>query len=57
MYMIFTKQITNENILYRMGNSIQCSVVTNQKEFKKRGNISMHIADSLCCTVETNTTS
>jgi len=36
MYMIFTKQITNENVLYRMGNSTQCSVVTNQKELKKR---------------------
>ena len=33
--MILTKQITNENLLYRMGNSTQCSVVTNQKEFKK----------------------
>ena len=35
MYMIFTKQITDENILYRMGNSTQRSVVTNQKELKK----------------------
>ena len=35
MYMIFTKQMTNENILYGMGHSTQCPVVTNQKEFKK----------------------
>ena len=28
----------------------------NGKEIKKRGDICVCIADSLCCTVETNTT-
>ena len=28
----------------------------NGKEIQKRGNICIHIADSLCCTAETNTT-
>ena len=28
----------------------------NGKEIQKRGDICIHIADSLCCTAETNTT-
>ena len=49
-------KITNEN-LYSTGNSTQCSVVTlNGKEIQKRGHICIHIADSFCCTAETNTT-
>ena len=32
------------------------SVDLNRKEIQKRGDICIHIADSLCCTIETNTT-
>ena len=30
------------------------SVDLNRKEIQKRGDICIHIADSLCCTIETN---
>ena len=46
-----------ENLLYSTGSSTQCSVVTKwEGNQKKRGNISVHTADSLCCTAEMNTT-
>ena len=51
------KQITSGNLLYTMGNSTQCSMVPLMgRKSKKRGDICIRIADSLCCTVETNTT-
>ena len=52
---ITKRNITNENLLYSTGNSTQCSVVTWRKS-KKRGDICMHIADSLRWAAETNTT-
>ena len=47
------KQITNENLLHSTGElySALCGDL-NRKEIQKRG----HMADSLCCTTETNTT-
>ena len=51
------KWMTNENLLYSLGNSTWCSVVTKMgKKSKKEGNMCIHIADSLCCPVEINTT-
>ena len=46
---------TNENVLYSRGNSVLCGE-QNGKEIPKRGDICTHMADSLCCTAETNTT-
>ena len=55
--LLYIKQITNKNLLYSTGNSTQCSVVDlNEKEIQKRGDICIHIADSLRCTAETNIT-
>ena len=51
------KQVTNENILQRFREPY--SVLDgdlNGKVIQKRGNICIHIADSLYCTGETNTT-
>ena len=50
-------KITNENLLYSTGNSIQSSVGTKwERNPKKRGYVYIYIADSLCYTSETNTT-
>ena len=49
------KYITNENLLYITGNSVLCGDL-NGKEIQKRGDICIHIADALSCTVETNPT-
>ena len=51
------KQITNENHLYSTGELY--SVLwgdLNGKGIQKRGDICKHIADSLCCTVESSAT-
>ena len=50
--------ITNENLLCTTGNSTALMLCgdLNGKEIQKRGAICVHIADSLCCTVEANTT-
>ena len=51
------KQITNNYLLYSTGNFTQCSLVTYiERKSKKRGDICILIADSFCCTAETNTT-
>ena len=47
------RQITHENLLYSSGNSVLCGDL-NGKE--KRGDLCIHIADSLCSTVATSTT-
>ena len=48
------KWITNENILYRTRHSTQCPVVTEMgRKSNKRGDICIHIPDSLCHTAET----
>ena len=49
------KQGTNENLLYRTGTSVLCGDL-NGKEIQKRGDTYLNIADSLCCTAETNAT-
>ena len=46
--LIYLKWITNKD-------SVLCGDL-NGKEIQKRGDICICIADSLCCTVETNTT-
>ena len=54
LFILCIRQIINENIhreLYSM-----LSGDLNGKEIQKRGDICIRIADSLCCTVETNTT-
>ena len=49
------KQITNKNLLYSTGNSTQDSTMAYmEKESKKR--VDTCITDSLCCTLDTNTT-
>ena len=48
------KQITDENLLDRPGNSVLCGDV-NGKEIQKRVDIGLHVADLLCCTAETDT--
>ena len=53
VYTLCVKEITNENLLCNTGNPTQCS---EWEANKKRENICTCIADSLCCTVETNTT-
>ena len=50
------KWITKENLLDNIGNSTQYSVVTNGKEIQEKGDMCIHMADSLCCTAETDTT-
>ena len=50
------KKITNKNLLCSTGNATQCSVLTKREGNLKRGDICIPIADSLCCTEETNTT-
>ena len=51
------KLITNENRLYSTWNSTQLLCVDlNGKEIQGRGDKCVRVADSLCCTAETNTT-
>ena len=52
------KQITNENIQYIAQGTqyLRFCGDLNGKEIQVRGDIRIHIADSLCCTAETNTT-
>ena len=55
--LLYVKQITNKNLLYSTGNSIQHSVMTYMGiENEKELDICICITDSLCCTAETNTT-
>ena len=51
--LLYTKQITDENLLYSTGNSVLCGDL-NGKKIEKRGGICICIVDSLCCIVETN---
>ena len=54
--LLYIKQITNKNLLYSIRNYIQYSVMTYiETESKKRVDICVCIADSFCCTAETNT--
>ena len=48
--LLWIKWVTNENLLYSTGNSIQCSVVTKREYMY----VCICIADLLCCPVETN---
>ena len=50
------KEITNENLLYSSGNSTLCGDLEGKKNEKREG-ICIRVADAVCCTVETNTTS
>ena len=54
--LICIKYITDMNKLYSTGNYLMLGGNLNGKEILKRGDICVHIADSLCCTAETNTT-
>ena len=58
--LLYVKRVTNKNLLYSTGNSIQYSVMAymgkDSKKKKKRVDICICITDSLCCTPETNTT-
>lgn len=46
---------TNENLLYRPGNSIQCSQVAYIGRKSKKRRLCTHMADSIFSTVENNT--
>ena len=48
------KRIAGGNLPYSTGSSAQCSVVT-QMGVQEGGDSCIYIADSLCCTAETNT--
>ena len=49
--------LTNENLVYSTGNSTQCFVLTYMgRKSKKRGDICIPEADSLCCRAESNIT-
>ena len=48
------KWITDENLLYSTGNSVFYGDLGG-KEIQKRGDICIHLADSLCYMAETNT--
>ena len=52
------KEITNENRLYSTGNSLYSILCAdlNGKEIQGRVDLCIRVADSLCCTTETNTT-
>ena len=57
------KQIAGGNLLYSTGSSAQCSVTTYMgdggwggREVQEGGDRCIHMADSLHCTAETNTT-
>ena len=55
--LLYIKQITNKDLPYSTGNYTQYFVITYKgKESEKRGDICIRTADSLCGTVETNTT-
>ena len=45
------KQIIDENLLYITGNSVFWGDL-NEKERQTRGDVCIHISDSLCCTEE-----
>ena len=48
--------VTNENLLHGSGNYAELRGDLDGKEIQRRGHVSVRMADSLCCTVETNTT-
>ena len=54
------KQMASGNLRYSTGSSARCSVMTQmggmRGEVQEGGDICIHIADSLRCTAETNTT-
>ena len=55
--LLYINQITNKDLLYSTGNSIQYSVMAYmEKESKKGVGMCICISDSLHCTPETNTT-
>ena len=55
MYTTVYKIDNNKNLPYSTGDSMLCGDL-NGKEIQKRGDICIHMADSLCCTADTNTT-
>ena len=50
---IYVIDITNKNLLYNPGNSIQYSIITYMQKESKRVNICICVTDSPCCTPET----
>ena len=58
IYTIMCKIVASGNLLYSAGTSARCSVMTEKggKETQEGGDIRTLIADSRCCTAETNTT-
>ena len=55
IYVLGMKRITDENLQHRELYSVLCGDV-NEKEIQKGGDICTHVADSLCCTAEIDTT-
>ena len=54
LLILYTEQVTNEKLLYSTGNSVLWADL-KVREIQKGGNICIRMADSLCCTTETNT--
>ena len=54
LLLLCIKLITSENLPHSTGTSIVLRGDLGGKEIQKGGTICKHIADSLCCTVETN---
>ena len=55
------KKVASGNLLYRTGSSVLCDDIDGWdggggREVQEEGDIGIHIADSLHCTEETNTT-
>ena len=53
--LLYTELTGNKDLLYSYGKSIQYSVITSMGEYLKK-NEYICMADSLCCTPDTNTT-
>ena len=54
--LLYIKQITKKDLLYRTGNYIQYSVITFKEKEAEKIYIYIYKTESLCCTPETNTT-
>ena len=53
---ILPNKIDNKNQAYSTGNSVQYFVMTYMEQNLKKSDICLRITDSLCCTLETDTT-
>ena len=52
--LLCTEQVTIENLLNSMGNSTQCSMVTQMGEESRREEICVYVHLTHCCTADTS---